>query len=78
MMARPRDLHDGKKTEQFMLRFPDDEALDIYRGAAAAGLPPAVYLRNLCRSGMYGVSRRPMVADNEKDSTYGLLAGAEE
>jgi hypothetical protein len=51
-MARPRELIEDKKSEQFTIRLESDDALDMYREAARRELKPAVLLRKAVKLGM--------------------------
>ena len=72
-MARPKDLYDGKKTEQFTVRLPEPEAIGVYREAARRDIPPAVLLRRLVRLGMAALSDRHRADDNESSSDFASL-----
>lgn len=75
-MARPRnpnDPADGKKTEAFAVRFPEAEAIRIYREAARLDLPAAVLLRRWCRLAMAASSNDQDADDNESSSDFASL-----
>lgn len=72
-MARPRELIEPKKTEQFTLRLPDDEAMQVYREAAKRGDLPLVFLRKVHRVGMAALLNATAQDDNESPSGYAVL-----
>ena len=72
-MARPRDLQEGKKTEPFVIRVTEAEAIAIYREAAKRDLPPAVLLRRFVRLGMAASSTEHRADDNESSSDFASL-----
>lgn len=76
-MARPRMPEDGKKTEPFTVRFPEAEAMSIYREASRRDVQPAVLLRRFIRLGMAASSRDSYADDNESSSDFASLGDAE-
>ncbi|RYE43943.1 MAG: hypothetical protein EOP24_26200 [Hyphomicrobiales bacterium] len=76
-MARPRpnpnDPTSGKKTEPFVIRVTEAEAMAIYREAASRDLPPAVLLRRFVRLGMAASSPSNRADDNESSSDFASL-----
>lgn len=79
-MARPRpdpqDPTAGKKTEPFVIRVTEAEAIAIYRLAANRDLPPAVLLRRFVRLGMAASSDNSRADDNESASDFASLGDA--
>lgn len=75
-MARPREMFDGKKTEAFTLRLPEEEALKLYRLAAEMDIQPAVLCRRWVRLGMAASSRIHRADDNESSSDFATLGDA--
>jgi hypothetical protein len=75
-MARPRDLQEGKKTEPFVIRVTETEAIAIYREAARRDVPPAVLLRRFVRLGMAASSPEHRADDNESSSDFATLGDA--
>lgn len=79
-MPRPRcsiTPEDGKKTEPFTVRFPEAEAMSIYREASRRDLPPAVLLRRFIRLGMAASSQGSYADDNDSSSDFASLGDAE-
>lgn len=72
-MARPRELCEPKKTEQFTVRLEDDEALDVYREATRRDVKPAVLLRKAVRLGMAVILASGAHDENESISGFGSL-----
>lgn len=76
-MARPRpdptDPTSGKKTEPFVIRVTETEAMAIYREAAKRDLAPAVLLRRFVRLGMAASSTSNRADDNQSSSDFASL-----
>lgn len=72
-MPRPRELIEPKKSEQFTLRLPDDEAMLVYREAAKRGDLPLVFLRKVHRVGMAAMLNAAAQDDNESPSGFASL-----
>lgn len=76
-MARPprdpNDPTDGKKTEPFVIRVTEAEAIAIYREAARRDLAPAVLCRKFVRLGMAASSNDSASDDNESSSDFAPL-----
>ena len=75
-MARPRELQEVKKTEPFVIRVTEAEAIAIYREAARRDLKPAVMLRRFVRLGMAASSPAHPTDDNFSSSSFESLGGA--
>lgn len=69
----PADPTSGKKTEPFVIRVTEAEAIAIYREAAKRDLPPAVLLRRFVRLGMAASSPEHRADDNESSSDFASL-----
>ena len=72
-MARPRELCEPKKTEQFTVRLEDDEALEVYREASRRDVKAAVLLRKAVRLGMAAILAAGAQEENESSSGFGGL-----
>jgi len=72
----PADPTSGKKTEPFVIRVTEAEAIAIYREAAKRDLPPAVLLRRFVRLGMAASSPEHRADDNESSSDFASLREA--
>jgi len=77
VMARPprnpNDPTEGKKTEPFVIRVTEAEAIAIYREAARRDVPPAVLCRRFVRLGMAASSDSNRADDNESSSYFASL-----
>jgi hypothetical protein len=69
----PTDPTSGKKTEPFVIRVTEPEAIAIYREAARRDLAPAVLLRRFVRLGMAASSNSSRADDNESSSDFASL-----
>lgn len=69
----PADPTSGKKTEPFVIRVTEAEAIAIYREAAKRDLQPAVLLRRFVRLGMAASSQSNRADDNESISDFASL-----